>query len=81
MIVVVYTLQNEKVLRFFVRGELSLPMTETDLQASLWQTVFVVKFNFVSCIFKEFFINSLFCRYRVYQDNSQILTLYKFKNH
>lgn len=30
---------------------------------------------------KNFFINSLFCRYRVYQDDSQILTLYKFKNH
>ncbi|UYZ67832.1 hypothetical protein LP090_04015 [Moraxella bovis] len=41
-----YTLQNEKAPRFFVRGELCLLMTETDLQASLWRTENLVQHTF-----------------------------------
>ncbi|ULJ60301.1 hypothetical protein [Wielerella bovis] len=32
-------------------------------------------------LLKEWFINSRFCRYRVYRNNTQILTLYQFKQH
>lgn len=32
-------------------------------------------------VFKEFFISSRLCCYRVYSNSSQILTLYKFKTH
>lgn len=32
-------------------------------------------------LLREWLINSRFCRYRVYQNNTQILTLYQFKQH
>lgn len=35
----------------------------------------------VSFLLREWFINSRFCRYRVYQNDTQILTLYQFKQH
>ncbi|UYZ69519.1 hypothetical protein [Moraxella bovis] len=36
----------KKALRFFVRGELCPPMTETDPQASLWRTENLVQHTF-----------------------------------
>lgn len=68
---------------FFVFGTLGL---KDDYSGWIWLLVFldigtIVTLVGLPFIFKDFFINSLFCRYRVYQNDSQILTLYKFKNH
>lgn len=40
--------------------------------------IFIISLPF---LFKEFFINSRFCRYRIYKNDKHNITLYKFNNH
>lgn len=66
---------------FFFLGTMGV---EKQYLKVIWFLVFLdigTIFTIISLpfLFKEFFVNSRFCRYRVYQNDTQILTLYKFK--
>lgn len=67
---------------FFFLGTMGV---EKQYLKVIWFLVFLdigTIFTIISLpfLFKEFFVNSRFCRYRVYQNDTQILTLYKFKD-
>lgn len=67
---------------FFFLGTMGV---EKQYLKVIWFLVFldigtIVTIISLPFLFKELFVNSRFCRYRVYQNDTQILTLYKFKN-